>query len=607
VTASYQEEARVLRELVEQLLLQSERVPRLAQRTWLTDRAVRTIEALDAFLATQGDESVEALDRVDTAIVDLDQTLGVVQADGAFDRAATSIRASRRALWEERERMLDDIAARSRALVASEEPAQFAVSRGVPAIFTVPVSSTAFVRRSRGTLEADVGWARSLSAHRGELLARRLLEASDEDERGLVTLRRPSPRRAEPATDGRSGELAHLARIARDAAEQIGVLGNLRQCEGLEAFGEWVADFEGRLLADLDALMAMGWGEPSISVAEELAAYCQDAFTDDDFRAFCRAFVLGCIRGEAASRTNMLALRQSSPATHAAQTVALALASSADLDEALAELSRESSAKLVRVAVEAMLARRRAVSWVIAPLVRHSDLEVVGNALRCLALTEDEAAAAQIVEEMLGCEPDEELIVPLCEVGLIRSRKASLARLRNALDQELAAPGSLARPTGDALWRLLGLAGEAQDVDRIRRALDRPAAIEAAGWLGATDLVADLIGRLESDSLRPFAVRALQRITGALDDEDGPLAATVWRAWYERERPASGAKLRFGRPRSAIEAIDELLRDGVLVRDREMAAYELALAGHRWMWVHDWYARQRAVLTALRAELDSAR
>src|SRR5262249_12066043 len=132
--------------------------------------------------------------------------------------------------------------------------------------------------------------------------------------------------------------------------------------------------------------------------------------------------------------------------------------------------------------------------------------------------------------------------------------------------------------------RLLGLAGEAEDLDLFYRSLEAtPRDAVAVGWFGHPELVEWLLGSLEAanEARRakggmpsPFeraAAQALFRVLGSPSHDPGAeglprtagigVDAAPWRAFWVKTRariPSARAKLRFGKPYSALLTIEEL-------------------------------------------------
>ena len=417
---------------------------------------------------------------------------------------------------------------------------------------------------------------------------------------------------------------ASFARAVRDRLAEIGVLGGERR---LSPDQPWTAaaPVEQRLLEAVDSLLALDGGVARVLVEAE--------GTEDPRRAFAVALVLGCAPGEAFVEAAVGMLRQARAEVRIAAADALALARSPAVGPALARFVDEAEASpgACAAALEALAARRQASFASSVVLLGHPDAGVVFAAARCLGFVPERKAAATVLRRVLVDDPDDALAVVAAEGLLALADPAGLAFVRAELDAESAAP-SLADEVRVAYLRLLGLGGEAGDLDLFFRSLESsPRDATAVGWFGHPDLVEWLLGSLDAANearrsgsrasspglLSPVAfeiaaARALFRIIGAPDGggrapEGMTVDATAWRAaWAKcRGRMAGGQKHRFGRLYAPEATLEELGGDAA-VGVRADAALELAIVLKGGMRVEtgDWVARQRGQLGAARGKME---
>ena len=440
----------------------------------------------------------------------------------------------------------------------------------------------------------------------------------------------PERRRAKDRQPSAALLLDQLRRLARDCFEELGALGNLRAPSAEVDWMPELARFEARLLADLDAVVALGRpvvfdGAPTLrlDVLRELLAYADDAFVPDPARAFARAFVLGCVEGEDCVRAAVLALRQSDPSTHDAQRSALSLASSPSIADAMEALALGADPALAALALDVLRARRQASVALAAPLSAHPDARVRRSAALHLGGASEPGPAIALLRSTLDFESDDSVASAAAESLVRLGSREGLFFARRHLREGGRESGSVERRARGDLVRVLALAGGAADAAMLVGALTASpseAAIEAIGWHGHPGSVEPLTLALEDAYTRPAAAAlrkvircALHRITGA---EMEPALASVapFRAWW-RERVGTNDELaldaarsprryRLGQPYTPEASLDELSRAGA-ASARESLALELAVisSGAIQLRVDGWVAPQLAAIASARSAL----
>jgi hypothetical protein len=609
-------EAGIARDVLDRVVLELDSLPKSADGEAVSAQARDAQRALSAVgdRSTDADEHLARLARAERELGRLIAALGRPVFGSTGTRLANALEPARRALAEARAPTIDQLAAQPwRAGGVDEGERPFTTSWGIPRLFATPHPATAVPPPAAETpfappsIDVDDLFAELRQLDEADLEDRlaRAAELADPGERAPLVLLRP-PR---PTEDidllGAAGELAQLRRIARDCLESIGVLGNLRALEGDERWGDATEGFEARMLAKLDALMALGVGHRAIVPLDEAIRHAADGPTGDVFRAFARALVLGCSDSEAAARAAVVEMRRSVPITLDAQADALALASSPAVDEVIRSACREESDPRRLVAFLKTLRRRGAKARSeVLPLLQHADDAVRAEAVRFV-----DASERNLLDRAME-DPSEEVVAAALETLLSIDRRVARERLRASLSAEVAHPGTLARAGRARFALLLAIGGEARDAELLCAALDDQATTVAAlGWHGHPGHLEPLLARLGTGPIAVAAARALHRITGAVVGEgaDGYAPSTSaerWRAWCVDHAASWGdERRRLGEPFTLRGVADELGRRGVPICDREILALELFVANApRGIDVHAWMATQEAALAALGGE-----
>ncbi len=515
----------------------------------------------------------------------------------------------------------------------------FRVCGGAPHLFTL-------ARRPLPPLLVAERPARRLDAEARDALARDDRDADDPGsntdsvffggagERGAETFgSEEALLQAQARAD--DSEAAGLGRLLRDVMEEIGSLGMLRSPKGPPvAWGVGLVGFEERLLADVDAFMALAEpvsGEPPfIDAIDHLVAWAGDAMVPDPVRAFARTFLLGCVAGEDAARAAVLSLRRSHPITHDAERDALALAPHPHIGRELSRMFAEETPELLRLAVD-VLRRRREVSFeAVAPLLSHPHPTVREAAARALAVTSAPEPALRLLMEHAASEEDDAALLAAAEALLVLGSARGLAVVRDKLEEEAQLSGSLSRPVRSAALRLLAVSGGRADGTLLCRLLRRdPAAALALGWHGDPSVVPLLLGQLTEvwgqPKLHGFAralAAALHRITG-LGRPPGdpgrtpvyvvepPLEPDFWRAAWETatERFARPVRYRFGRAFTPLGVIAEAETNEVstAVQRELLAELSILSRGAARADPDGWIAHRRAALAELTARFTASR
>jgi hypothetical protein len=592
-------EAAAARDLLEQVLLDLPLLPARVDRAPIAGLIERSLAALDA-LAETVIEDAPHLDHLASARATAGAARALLALAAAGDASARSI---------------DRLAALERSLTAYERRAQDRLAAMEDRYLRAPIVEAP---AALPPFRASLGVPALHHLARPALPPRLRIEALDEDdddEDDDDDDASPRVMGASEPDDPAGAWRIQLRRIARDALEEIGALGGLRRAEGDDEWSPALGRFEQRMLADLDALAALGQKatleggrELVLDVPAEALAYAADAFTADTVRPFARAFVLGCIAGEDTARAAVLALRQSHPLTHDAQRSALALASNPALGGALRALAQHDDPALAGLALDALRARGEATLDVAAALAAHPDPAVRRRAARCLGAVPERAPAIALLDRLLRDEPDDRVAAAAAESLLPLDLDAGLALVRRRLEQA----------SHPDLLVLLAIAGGPRDAALLAARLERsPAAAEALGWHGHPGHVDVLLDALEraanaspDDPFRVATLSAIRRITGA------PPGLTLegLRAFWDQQRGDLGAprapasaeprKLRSGRPYTPLASLDELSADDVPGRVRALLALEVAIiTGGPRLDVDGWVAVQLATIARLRDQV----
>lgn len=460
-------------------------------------------------------------------------------------------------------------------------------------------------------------------------------DAPEPEEAGLPAHFTPPPPPDEGPTDA-------AFPLVKDALEAIGRISALRRAGGQTLWSPALAEFEQRMLNQLDYLYALavpelhepqeepGTTAMSDSRASDLldviAAAAPVERGDPDV-AFARSFVLSCAAGRDGARWAVAGLPHAPGYVLNAHADALRLASGERVAPAVEELCNDPNPKLVELALDVLRARREVRLGLVAPLLRHPSPSIRGAAARAVVVVRRRESAIEVLESEFAREPDPVVAHALME-GLVRlGAPHALQRLRIQMD-------ALAADQRGPYLPLLAIAGRGEDFERLAASTQRAEDLVAWGWFGRGTVVEPLI-RLLSDSpeRRKSAAIALQRVTGMVPKrdvdsreramhpervlEDGDMSAAsvarleedpaVWQAWWANEGARFGlsSRYRFGRDYESRASLVELSEVGVSAEDRHLAALEYQVASRGETSLpdqDDWVARQLAVVSALLAE-----
>lgn len=418
--------------------------------------------------------------------------------------------------------------------------------------------------------------------------------------------------------------VAHARALARECLSDIGNLSGLRvPLEG----APWTnaEAFERRMLADLDALLALA-AEPSglpdaFNVFEEVQRYARDAPTVDPSRELARALTFACTRGESAIAAVVLTMKQAHPETLDAYRDALSLARHPATATILRErLLVDADPRRAALAIEVLRFLREARFADVIPLSAHPDARVRRAAIRALAFVPEREAAADVLLDAIDEEEEPRILLDAAESLLRLGRVEGLAWARARVDA-----GDVDKVPELRLdfLRLLALAGGENDLARAAALFEvGPRDATLAGLFGHAAMVPRLIDTLAAaNSIRrstgPWAhpvevacAEALWRITGAglrdapreVDDYDFAEAPTIfaetWNAWWDPRAQdlATRGKLRWGEPWSPRVTVAELGAPSAIDLRDDLALELSMVAGDAGLEPSDWVARQRAVL-----------
>lgn len=593
----------------------------------LLDRLRTLAEALEELLVTDAPDGRAPWARtVGDALRCLgaasDATAGVGRLVGHLDAALAALRSASDAATtpqEVRSAIVEACAfgatVRARALdvaaVVGEVPAEVPVpplrasvgKAGVVSGIELPAPDI-LPRDSEFDPEADVRRALAVSTVGVETVRRWLAAGDEEDDANLDDVELADPR-------GSTAEIAHLRRIARDALEDIAVLGALRRPEP-ELPWDFAEHFEERLLANLDALVSLDRprlpGGPVLGVARQLWDYASEWQVPDPGRAFAFAFVLACVDRPAGPRWVGVTLRRAGHRLARSLEDAIALGSSAEWPGVLAGLLQsETDPERLRVVLAGWHRHGRVDPVAILPLVAHGDPAVARAAIACLSREPSDVAVAAL-HELLAADP-----VVAAEAALALARLGDASGLRHLR-------AVLAEPGGDHAFeaarvvaaRAVALLGDPREGDVLRAvcSVHRDLA-ELLGWHGQPSHGATLLALLReggTDVERRAAAWGLTRLLGwpaGAARGAGPVEdALVWQRALPALEGAGRKRVQLGQPvagRDGTVRLVEELRGGATVqRDRPNLLLELELTVGRPfpLDLEGWIATQREVLGA---------
>ncbi|MBW2528126.1 MAG: hypothetical protein JRI23_28360 [Deltaproteobacteria bacterium] len=456
--------------------------------------------------------------------------------------------------------------------------------------------------------------------------------------------------RAEEPVDAPADQ--QLREMAVRYLRTIGGMWHARKVAGAHPWHLSIPSFEQMLLDNLDGFFGLGgeglFGRRSSSLSPAAAAMpgglaagcdridCLARFgsesRSDPARAFVLSFVLCCCEGDEPVRLAVWGLSKAHPSTLPAHTDALALAPSMAIAPAVERLCQEQDTLLVRLSLNVLRRRREGGFGVIAPLLGHPNAAIRRGVARCLGVLGPREAVVGLVEPALDDELDDAAAGLLAETLIRRDRPRGLSYVRSRLVEESQCQYSVSRRGRWTMMRLVALAGDGTDLELLCSLVQSPEEIALLGWHGhpgAVDALLAIVQEPEPPSLldalgetRPqAAARALQRITGAVEDEEprGPRGgradavpgdAEWWTAWWQERRGdfSHRLKYRWGRPYDPAATIDELSRPGVPADSRELAELELAIVLGNPLTpdVGDWAQRQTEALALLGRQLAAA-
>lgn len=380
----------------------------------------------------------------------------------------------------------------------------------------------------------------------------------------------------------------------------------------------WSLDYQrevdSSLLAALDWLHAAAQARQDAAITRRLAR--PSAQPGD---AFATCLALSCACDERVVRRAIDKARGASGTMAAACVDALALGASPAIDRLLVDLLVEDDETALCIALE-VEARRRAVHvGATAARLFHRSEEVRLSAARALGRSTAREAAQRVCQARLSSEPAPRVRAELV-VSLLLLRDPHAAALFADVCGELLAAGATEPAARSARRRLACAAaalGRPQELATFASQVERAEELELLGWWGRVAGVGPLLTALEAGDPedRTAAARALCRIHGGVQDErrtstrlvQGQLTRVeddvlvldprAHRAFLEERTAELGAgKYRFGR-RWEEGLVRAELAGRVRVADREMAAFELALASESpGCDTLDWAERQAGAL-----------
>lgn len=625
--------AAVCRDMLEEALLD---LPRLSHRV---DR--RPVVSLLEQALAQVAQIARAPD-LDAAMLDLagaaaatvtgaSAMLAITASDEAGRAARRRLQSAARAIEALRREALDEIVAEQARVkdaphkAPADPPRPLRASRGVPLVHAIEREPLSPAVRVEAPPPPPPPPPRLPAAGRGE---DEIEEPDDDDDTP------PAPPRGAPRYDPAAVHpVSQLRRLAIDCFEELGTMGCLREPTEDAPWSPELSRFEDRLLANLDAAVALGrpvifGNEPRLrlDVLRELIAWADDAFVADPNRAFARAFILGCVEGDDAIRAAVTALRQSSPYVRKAQASALSLASSPAVAPAMEALAWGDDPALAAFALDVLRDRREVSLAAAVGLLSHPAAGVRRSAALCLGAARERSAAGALLSSALPVEADDGAAAAAAKSLVRLGSREGLSFARRRLREAGASTDPAARAD---LLRILAVAGGPEDLETmIAAASSAPGAVveaevAAVGWYGHPGCVAPLIDTLDRAcaalaawSTREVITGSIRRIVG-IEVEPSSAGARAFRASWEKDRarfwPSEDAgerrrappRLRFGAPWSPLASLDELAKATLPASDRDLLALEIAVvsAGALRLDVRGWVARQLGEIEAAREAL----
>ena len=456
----------------------------------------------------------------------------------------------------------------------------FTASVAVPALFDLPVVPNPEILAVLPPWDAEA-------------------DSSVPPDRGEPRLEEPKPR----------DDRAEVQRLGRDALEDIGILGGLRRLYDTELWSA-ASSFEERLLANLDLLMALDRPfhpeTPALVVPTAAFRYATEWSVPDWGRSFALALALGCVRGSAAIRWVVLALRRAPEIVHSAFVDGLTLGSSPEIDRAMTDLLRDAPAAVLATGLKVL--RRRGVfsAGAVVPLLAHPDGAVALEAIACLCHAPP--ALARDLCSRLRASAGPELALASLRTLAMHGDNAARSGLRVMLED--AERDRIPRELGVEALRLLALLGDPADAERVLAASVAGGWEHLLGFYGNPDHFSALWVALEKEraggSLEsPKRLRleaAFARLTGLAPDGD---PEQLHRAATERLSAMRGKRARSGRAFDVRLILDELTNPRTRQAERRDLVMELAMASplSPRLDPETWGSKQRAHIRTIREAL----
>lgn len=459
--------------------------------------------------------------------------------------------------------------------------------------------------------------------------------------------------------NGDAGERHQVEVLARDAMEDLASYSTLRVLGDEEAWGA-AADFERRLLASLDALVALARplrpDAAELDLAEALFAYATEWIVPDRGRAFAFAITMCSVASDAALLWVLMGLRRVEAGARAAYTEALALGSNPHIAEKLIMILTDDGPKeTTLVALEAACRRRLFHGGSMLPLTTHPDPRIASLAIRCLMSAPSELAVetlTRLIErgerQVIRAVAGETLIekgLPAQQgasaKGVTRGREALRGVIEELLGQDVAgASHDRGRPRKrlDAegttalshALRGLAVAGDALDAEHVWAAAHAIRSYREVGFFGHLPHVALLFATLTELDRRGTTLQddeeaggsaqtwvgqlemlatALRRITGIDPPKYGPGRYDLdgfKRLWEEKAPTIPLGRSRFGKPFQRADLIVELEAPSTRQADRRLLAKEVAhhSEGVIHFDVDGWVTDQKAFMKMAREAWD---
>lgn len=423
-----------------------------------------------------------------------------------------------------------------------------------------------------------------------------------------VTAERVASSVTRRSTSQGSGALFALRKLGRELTEDVAALGMLRVPLSNQGWGECLG-FEERLLASLDALVALGRptsSGPGLDVVDTVVEYAFDWPVPDPGRIFAASLVLACSQRYAPLAAEIALARWTDERTLRALADGIALGSHPGLDAFVrGRILDETRPVLMALWVD-VARRRRAVPADVLDLLAHPDPVVASAAVRAAVLLDPKESAPRLLT--LLAAPSIVSVAAASALAVLGAQ-AGVQHLR------LFADAALSKRVLDAheetALEALALLGEKRDEKLFVSALENDERMAAVVvWHGSSAFLAPLLATVEKASsavMKSVVSQCLARMVappGGSEIDGSPIDDEGVKARARALLTSVAPRLRHGAPHGPRAVLAELSDPKTTSGLRPSLALELSLGLKRPLALdaQDWIARQRLGLAELAAD-----